>query len=136
MRELKIDPEFRDLIFDLTDDERIALEESIIKEGCRDALVCWNDIILDGHNRYSICCKHNKEFEVIQKDFEDKNAAKIWMIDNQRARRNLAPQQLKYLWGMRYELEKKATNGFGDRNLSDGQNDQRGTTAEHIAYEK
>jgi len=53
-----IDREFHDLIPSLTSEELILLEESIIKEGCRDPLVIWQDIILDGHNRYEICNRH------------------------------------------------------------------------------
>ena len=32
---------------------------------------------------------------------------KLWIISNQLARRNLTPEQTKYLRGMRYELEKQ-----------------------------
>ena len=63
---LKIDPEFKALIPPLTPDERAGLEASILTEGCRDALIVWGDILIDGHNRYEICTKHNipYKFEV------------------------------------------------------------------------
>ena len=63
---LKIDPEFKSLIPPLTPDERAGLEASILTEGCRDALIVWGDILIDGHNRYEICTKHNipYKFEV------------------------------------------------------------------------
>lgn len=31
------------------------LEENIKAEGCRDSLVTWNGVIVDGHNRCKIC---------------------------------------------------------------------------------
>ncbi len=57
-REIVIDSEFAALIPPLTDDEFNRLEQSILAEGCRDALVLWGNILIDGHNRYRICTKH------------------------------------------------------------------------------
>lgn len=39
------------------------LERSILAEGCRDALVLWGDVLVDGHNRYGICQKHGLPFQ-------------------------------------------------------------------------
>lgn len=86
---IRIDNEFNDLIPPLSDEEYSTLQDSIIKEGCREALILWNDIILDGHNRYKICQQHNIPFKTMQKDFDSRNDAVIWMIQNQLGRRNL-----------------------------------------------
>ena len=53
--ELTIDEEFARLIPPLAEDEYKGLEESIITEGCREAIIVWGNIIVDGHNRYRIC---------------------------------------------------------------------------------
>ena len=50
----------------LTEDEKSALERSILAEGCRDALVLWGDVLVDGHNRYAICSKHGITFNTVQ----------------------------------------------------------------------
>lgn len=105
---LKIDSEFKALIPRLTNDEYKLLEQSILSEGCRDALVIWQGILIDGHHRYEICTKHNKPFKTIEKQFEDRVGVKRWIIDNQLGRRNITPEQRNYLIGKRYELEKKA----------------------------
>lgn len=89
MTQLTVDPEFHALIPPLSADERTALEASLLAEGCRDALVVWNGVILDGHNRYEICLAHDIPFETVARDFETRDAAKLWIIDNQLARRNL-----------------------------------------------
>ena len=68
-QELKIDEEFATLILPLTDDEYSCLEQSIIDECCRKAIVVWNDIIVDGHNRYKICKQRSIEFQTVQKSF-------------------------------------------------------------------
>lgn len=86
---ITIDQEFKSLIPPLTTDEYQLLEESIKQEGCRDALVLWCDILIDGHNRYEICTAHNIPFKTVQKDFASREDAKLWMIGNQLARRNI-----------------------------------------------
>lgn len=87
--QVTIDQEFRQLIPPLTEEERKGLEDSLLKEGCRDALVCWGNVLVDGHNRYEICRRHNLPFQTVQRDFADRNAAVEWIILNQFGRRNL-----------------------------------------------
>lgn len=84
-----IDKEFQSLIPPLTAEEYEGLEKSILAEGCRDALVLWGDILVDGHNRYEICTAHDVPFQTVQKDFADRNDALRWIILNQFGRRNL-----------------------------------------------
>lgn len=92
---IRIDEEFKNLIQPLTDDEFKGLEESILKEGCRDKLVMWGNTLIDGHNRYQICQKHNIKFETVQKDFASRDDVMLWMIDTQFNRRNLeAPDRI------------------------------------------
>ena len=48
-------------------------------------------MIIDGHHRYTICCKHNITFETRQiKGIESELDVKLWMINNQFSRRNLS----------------------------------------------
>jgi DNA modification methylase len=89
MEEVKIDKELQKLIPPLTIEEHDLLEQSLKTEGCRDALVLWNGTIVDGHNRYALCTKHNIPFKTTNKDFTNKTDAKLWIISNQKARRNL-----------------------------------------------
>ena len=86
---MKIDVEFQSLIPPLTYEEKKMLEESILSEGCRDAIVVWNDTIIDGHNRYEICTKHGIPFETVSREFENRNEVIEWIIKNQFGRRNL-----------------------------------------------
>ena len=86
---LIINQEFKALIPPLTEDEYKGLELSIMEEGCRDAIINWNGIIIDGHNRFEICNKHNVHYKTYEMDFLTDDEAKIWIIDNQFARRNL-----------------------------------------------
>lgn len=104
---VRIDEEFKALIPPLTQEEYSALEQSILSEGCRDAIVTWNDIIVDGHNRYEICTRHNVPFKTVAYNFKDRDEAKVWMIQNQLARRNLHPFQRAEL-AHQYEAITKA----------------------------
>ena len=64
---ISIDTEFKNLIPPLTAEEYAGLEESILNEGCRDAIVLWGETIIDGHNRYEICTKHGVDFRTVHK---------------------------------------------------------------------
>ena len=84
-----IDAEFQAIIPPLTSDEFAGLEASILSEGCRDALILWGNIIIDGHNRYKICTAHSIPYKTKLMDFANRKDAMLWMLQNQLARRNL-----------------------------------------------
>jgi N6-adenosine-specific RNA methylase IME4 len=89
MKQLNINPVFRDLIQSLTADEFKQLEDNVLAEGIRDAIVVWNDTIVDGHNRYQLAQKHSLQFDLHEVDFNSQDEAVLWIIDNQLGRRNL-----------------------------------------------
>src|SRR3990167_7937253 len=91
--QLQVDLEFQGLIPSLTDDEKQSLEASLLSEGCRDALIVWQGVLVDGHNRYEICTKHGIGFKTSDKQFDNRESAKIWIIKNQFGRRNLSAFQ-------------------------------------------
>lgn len=101
--QITIDPEFKALIPPLAPEELAQLEKNIIKDGCRDPLVVWEGILIDGHNRYEICTRNSIEFDTVEMQFESKAHARIWMRENQRGRRNLSPA-----WKVELELGNKA----------------------------
>jgi len=91
---IKIDPEFHSLIRPLGKSEYSQLEQSIVAEGCRDPLVVWKGLLLDGHSRYEICQKHGVKFKTKENtNLRDREEAKCWIIYNQMARRNLTNYQ-------------------------------------------
>jgi hypothetical protein len=78
----------------LTPDEHDALERSILAEGCRDALVLWGDLLIDGHNRYGICQKHGLPFQTVQSTrFQSMEDVHLWMIDQHLGRRSVSDFQ-------------------------------------------
>lgn len=87
--ELIIDKEFQMLIPPLAPEEYQKLKENIIADGCREPLVIWGKIIVDGHNRYKICTESNVPYKTINKEFKDRSDVIEWMLRNQLGRRNL-----------------------------------------------
>ena len=142
---LTIDPEFASKIPPLREEELKQLEENILADGVViNPLIVWNGVIVDGHNRYCILQQHPEiQFTTYNKEFPDRYAAISWICKNQLGRRNLTPQQFKYLIGQRYDAEKLAERFRGNQYTSversgcgqnvHNQNPER--TAEKIARE-
>ena len=109
MKVILIDSEFKNLIPPLSAEERANLEESILNEGCRDALVLWGDTLIDGHNRYEICTAHNIPYNTIQMNFNDRLDVKEWIFKNQFGRRNLSEYSI-YKLALEYKqvIQEKA----------------------------
>jgi hypothetical protein len=129
-----IDEELRLLIPPLSKEEYGQLEENIVKWGCLDPLKVWavpdsdEVILLDGHNRFAICCDHNVRYVTESVPLIDRAAVIDWIIANQLGRRNLSAEQIGYLRGKLYQQEKQEiTNpdGIGGRagKIDEGQND-------------
>ena len=92
--ELKIDEGLKAYIDPLTADEHEALERSILAEGCRDSLVVWGELLIDGHNRYGICQKHGLPYNTVQAtQFKTMDDVHLWMIDQHLGRRSVSDFQ-------------------------------------------
>ena len=116
MINLKIDPEFQNQIPPLTDDEYKQLEENILKEGkLLSPLIVWGNTLVDGHNRYAILQKHPEiYFSTMPLQFENREEAIAWICRNQLGRRNLTPEQKKFLVGKQYSIEHRKPGGNGN----------------------
>lgn len=100
MKELKIDPELKDLLPHLPKEKFEGLEKMILEEGYDGTpILIWNGYIVDGHHRYKIFKKHNIEFNIeeisLPKDSE-KSDVMDWMITYQDVRRNMCEAEKIY----------------------------------------
>ncbi|AJB27465.1 hypothetical protein Q425_29160 [Bordetella pertussis 137] len=113
---IRIDEELRAYIDPLTPDEYAALEQSLLAEGCRDALVLWGDLLVDGHNRHAICSKHGIAFNTVQNTrLQSMDDVRLWMIDNHLGRRSVSDFQRGVLALRKKEiLESRRQAGEGD----------------------
>ena len=106
-------------------------------DGCRDPIITWNNIIIDGHNRYEICNRLHIPYAVREMPFENRERAIVWICSNQLGRRNITEETRRYLIGKQYELEKVARkhppniNGFNQYKRRD--RSERGETFRRTA---
>jgi hypothetical protein len=121
---LTISPELQSLIPPLSPEELDQLTINLLNEGCRDALIVWQEeqVLLDGHHRLQICEQHGLPYHVREISLPDLDAAKAWLISHQLGRRNLTPHQLAYFWGSVY-LQQKQQGRRTD--LTSAQNEQK-----------
>ena len=155
--ELKVDPELKAAIQPLSPDELAQLEANIQAHGCRDPLVIWDGTIVDGHHRYEICRQLDIPFQTVSMEFQDRAAAKVWMLHNQLGRRNLndyqrseialqleeiLKEQAKERQGTRTDLESapnivanlpECDSADAEPPRQDKQNTEQGRTREAIA---
>jgi len=91
VNEPKIDEELKCLLPPLSQEEFDQLEQNILENGCIDPIVLWNGYIVDGHNRYNICVKHDKNYliQYLNDDMSKQDVIK-WILENQLGRRNLS----------------------------------------------
>lgn len=135
-----IDPEFRALIPPPTPEERQQLEANLLKDGCRDALVTWHGILLDGHTRHEICTAHKIPFGTIEQACADRDAAKLWILQHQLGRRNLNDFQkaelviqLEPLLAAQAKARQESTQIGAEPRCGSFEPDHQGRTAEALA---
>lgn len=137
--DIKINDELRSFVDPLTDIEYAALERSLQTEGCRDALVLWRDTLIDGHNRYEICTKHNIPFRTVHNNnFASLEDVMLWMIDNHLARRSVSDFQRGVLALRKKELvaarmAEQAPQEEGDKNAPADESSPPWSTREDVA---
>ena len=117
LNQIKIDAEFQGKIPPLTFEELNQLETNILQEGrILNPIILWNGTIVDGHNRFTIAKKHPEiPFSTHEKDFSNRQEAIVWICKNQLGRRNLTPEQKKFLIGKQAEAEKQIKSFHGNQ---------------------
>ena len=92
-------------------------------------LIVWNNTLVDGHNRYEIVQEHPEiSFSTMPLPFESREEVLAWICKNQLGRRNLTPEQKKFLIGKQYSVEHRKPGGNG--------NSQHTTAAKKTAPEE
>jgi N6-adenosine-specific RNA methylase IME4 len=104
---LTIDFELKNLLPPLTEIEYKNLETDCVENGIKEPIIVWKNIIIDGHNRYSIAQKHKLTFTTKIMDFKSRKEVKNWIIKNQLSRRNLTNEARSYFIGVLYRSLKQ-----------------------------
>lgn len=116
----QIDPEFKRLSVPLSPEEERRLENSLVREGCKEPIAVWHDCILDGHKRYEICSYEEIEYETVEMDFATKDEALLWACKEHLSKARHDRISYKYLVGKRYIMEKKKYKAQRDGRNEDG----------------
>lgn len=107
--DVRIDPDFENLLPALSDEEFLGLEEDICKRRkVYDPILVWSkdNSIIDGHNRYKIIVAHKIENYTIERmDFDKKSDVMDYIINHQLSRRNLKKSELVQAY-LKFEEEK------------------------------
>lgn len=103
---LKIDPDFQSLTPPLNNEKYEQLEKSIIKDGCCEPIVVWENYIIDGHKRYEICQKYGIDFDVTVIALNSKEDAISWICSTILNNKELPENVRRYLIGKKYYAEK------------------------------
>ena len=144
MIQLKIDPEFRNVIRPLSEEEFKQLEENILSDGEIYEPICvWDETIVDGHNRNMIWNAHKElpEPRIRKMNFNSKDEAIDWICKKQLGRRNLTEQEKTYTMGRMYEARKNTALFKGNQYTSgctqsgNNQNKPHGRIGEIMANE-
>lgn len=128
---ITIDSGFKSHIPEMRPEERIGLEDSLKREGCRDSLITWNGVLIDGHNRYEICERLNIPYETSEMMFDSRDEVIEWIENNQLSRRNLTDAQTRYFRGQQYNRLKRQ----GARNDTSPQFGEKLSTAQKLGTE-
>ena len=94
-----------------------ALETDLLKNGCYTSIIVNEDlVVIDGHNRKSLCDKHGLPYQMLVFAFDDLLEAKQWALDTQKGRRNLDKWELgKIALKLKPEIEARAKANQGTR---------------------
>ena len=91
LEDIKINPDYAELVPPLSDEEYKRLKESIAESGLYERIkINQENEILDGHNRYSIAKKYGLPFRTEEIKIKNLSEARVWMIKNQLGKRNLS----------------------------------------------
>ena len=103
-------PEMAELLPPLSEEQLDALETDLKKNGCYTSIIVNEDlVVIDGHNRKSLCDKHGLPYQMLVFAFDDLLEAKQWALDTQKGRRNLEKWELgKIALKLKPELEARA----------------------------
>ena len=102
--------EMAELLPPLGGEQLAVLEQDLLRNGCYSPIIVNEDlVIVDGHNRQSLCEKHGIPYKMAVFSFEDLLEAKQWALDTQKGRRNLDKWELgKIALKLKPELEARA----------------------------
>ena len=103
-------PELAELLPPLSGEQLASLEADLLQNDCYSPVIVNEElVIVDGHNRQSLCEKHGIPYNMAVFAFADLLEAKRWALDTQKGRRNLDKWELgKIALKLKPDMEARA----------------------------
>lgn len=133
--QIQIDSEFEHRVPPLSDAEAALLRESLLAEGCREPLLLWGDVLVDGHNRYRVCTEEGIDFDTRELELGTRDDVLDWIDRNQIGRRNLSPDAFRLVLGRIYNRRKKVVGATNQYTAAPQIGDERQRTSGKLAAE-
>lgn len=101
-QKLRIDKEFKLLTTPMGQIDYLILEEDIVDNGCREPIVVWEGIIVDGNKRYEICLRWDVPFEIKEINLKSRDDVIHYICKSELRKDDVSEERRKYLVGKLY----------------------------------
>ena len=82
-------------------------EKSLLRDGCREQIIVWDGVIIDGYKRYRICAAEAIDFSVKEMDFPSEEEAVSWVCRRRIPEYPRHSVPYRYLVGRLYNAQKR-----------------------------
>lgn len=106
IKQLLLDPEFKQLVPPVPKNELVHLERKIFKGMQPEEIYAWNNLILIGYNTYFICKNREIEYPFKSISFSSRSEAICWICNYYLKHDNLSEVMKKYLVGKQFDVQK------------------------------
>lgn len=116
INDIKINPEYAELVSTLTEEEYDSLKSSINENGLYlPIIINEHGIILDGHHRFEACKQLGTKIKLLEKKFKNKSDEIIFVGECNLQRRQLTPlQRIKIVEKLKPYYEEKAKENLSN----------------------
>lgn len=104
---LNTDKSFLLLSIPLPPEQELEFAKRLMREGCREPILTWNGVIVDGHKRYRICTDEGLDFSTEEKSFLSEEEAVSWICRRRIPLFEKKTPPYRYLVGKLYIAQKQ-----------------------------
>lgn len=98
-QKLRIDKEFKLLTTPMGQIDYLILEEDIVDNECKEPIVVWEGIIVDGNKRYEICLRWDVPFEIKEIKLKSRDDVIHYICKSELKKDDVSEERRKYLVG-------------------------------------
>lgn len=88
-------------------EKQAEFEKCLIQEGCREPIIVWNGVIVDGYKRYRLCCDEGIDYTVEDMNFPSEEEVVSWVCRRRIPLYDKTSAACRYLVGRLYTAQKQ-----------------------------